>query len=811
MTERYAQVALPLPLAEPYTYLVPDTLADRVSPGARVVVPVRAREMIGIVTATDVPAPEVAAKAVLAAPDPVPALTAPLLETAEWVAGYYGAPLGLALRAMLPSTLWGESRVIIAAVAAAPRTRTAGGEIGGTAGQLLEWLARKGGEAPLATASRALGKPLWDVADRLVRVGAAELRTEHPDPERSVRTERVLHLAGEPLTLVEREGRFTRKPARRRLYQALEDLGGSAPVAHLAERLGFGDRVVRDLVGEGLAVVRRVERPRDPFAGDPGTPPPRELSVDQDAALERLESVPPGDGALLFGVTGSGKTLVYLEAVRRALSAGRGAILLVPEIGLTPQTVSRVRGLFGDQVAVLHSALSGGERADAWRAVRRGEKRVVVGARSAVFAPVQQLGLIVIDEEHDASYKNGESPRYHARDVARVRARLEQARLVLGSATPALETMAAVGPRLALLRLPIRIGHRPLPPVELVDLRTARQAGTGRAVPWSEALDAAVGAALARKEQVILLLNRRGYASFLQCPGCGHVPECPDCSISLTLHRVPPALRCHYCDRRETVPTSCPQCRHQVQRARGIGTQQLEELVGERFPDSRVARMDLDTTGTKWAHHRILDRIGRGEIDILLGTQMIAKGMDFPNVTLVGVVDADIALHLPDFRAGERTFQLVAQVAGRTGRGPRGGRVVVQTRNPDHPALLFAAAHDVEGFLQAEALARTSPPYPPRTALANVIVSSEREDVVRRDAVAVAAWLGRLLASQPLDVTALGPAPCPLARIQRRWRSHVVLKGPSDEIGRVVRYAAPRVGGLVRSRVVLDRDPVTLL
>ncbi|HET9275419.1 MAG TPA: primosomal protein N', partial [Gemmatimonadales bacterium] len=643
MTERFAQVALPLPLFEPYTYRVPETLADRVVPGARVVVPVRTRELIGIITAVDVPAPEVAAKAVLAAPDAEPALTAPLLGMAEWLAGYYGAPPGLVIRSMIPGGLWGESRVIVAV--------TGGMALGGTAGDLLAYLAKKGGEAPLASAARALKKPLWDVADRLVRVGAAELRIEHPDPERSVSRERHLRLAGEPLTLIEREGRFARRPAQRRLYEALEQLGGTAAITHLAEHLGFGDGVLRALIRDGLASVVSVERPRDPFAGQEGTPPPPSLTPDQAVAVDRLERLRPGDGAVLFGVTGSGKTLVYLEAIRRAIDAGRGAIILVPEIGLTPQTVSRVRGVFGDQVAVLHSALSEGERADAWRALRRGEKRVAVGARSAVFAPVANLGVLVVDEEHEASYKNGETPRYHARDVARVRARLEGARLILGSATPSLETMAAVGPRLERLELPTRVGARPMPPVAVVDLRTAPVVATGSAVPWSESLDSGVGAALARGEQVILLLNRRGYASFLQCPSCGLVPECPDCSISLTLHRAPPALRCHYCDRRAPVPVTCTECGHEVQRARGIGTQQLEELLAERFPRARLARMDLDTTGSKWAHHRILERIERGEIDILLGTQMIAKGMDFPNVTLVGVVDADVALHLPDFRA----------------------------------------------------------------------------------------------------------------------------------------------------------------
>jgi primosomal protein N' (replication factor Y) (superfamily II helicase) len=550
---------------------------------------------------------------------------------------------------------------------------------------------------------------------------------------------------------------------------------------------------------------------RDPFCDTPGTPPPTTLTDAQVAALAAIESLAPGEGALLFGVTGSGKTLVYLEAVRRALARGKGAIVLVPEIGLTPQTVSRLRGAFGDQVAVLHSALSDGERADAWRLLRRGERRVAVGARSAVFAPVQELGIVVVDEEHEASYKNGESPRYLTRDVAVVRARIEGASLVLGSATPSLETMTATGDRLRLLRLPHRVGARPLPPVEIVDLRTApKVAGTG-ALAWSTALDAAIIETRARGEQALLLLNRRGYAAFLQCPDCGEVWQCPRCTISLTVHRAPPALRCHYCAHEEPLPYTCRVCANPVQQMRGVGTQQLEQVLAERYPQARVARMDLDTTSTKWSHQRILGAVERGEVDLLIGTQMIAKGLDFPNVTLVGVVDADTGLYLPDFRSAERTFQLLAQVAGRAGRGPKGGRVLVQTRHPQHHALVWAAQHDAEGFLHQERELRRAPPYPPEVHLVNLVVSGEGEADTANRAAEVADWCNALVARRELPVTVLGPAPCPLARIKDRWRWHVLLKGPSQVLGRIVRYAARRLPRTGKTRVVIDRDPVSLL
>jgi primosomal protein N' (replication factor Y) (superfamily II helicase) len=804
MTDRFALVALPLPLATPYTYRIPETLGDRVAPGMRVVVPVRRRELIGLVVAVDTDAPDAGTKEVLAVPDANPALSPELLATAEWMAGYYGAPLGLTLKSILPSGMWGESQVIVSLRNGTPA-------LGGLAGEVVEWLEQRGGEAAVHAAARALKRPLWDVLERLNRVDAVSLRVHPPDTEAGRLTERTVSLAGERPTLVERDTLFNRRPKQRQLYETLEALGGSASVRHLSEQLGFGNAVLKALVRQGLVRIGQAEVVRDPFAGSPVTLPPTDLTRDQTAALGAIGALEPGQGALLFGVTGSGKTLVYLEAVRRALATGRGAIVLVPEIGLTPQTVSRFRGAFGDQIAVLHSGLSDGERADAWRLLRRGERRVAVGARSAVFAPVANLGLIVIDEEHEASYKNGETPRYHTREVAAVRARLESARLVLGSATPSAETWARTENKLALFRLPERVGARPLPPVEIIDLRTALKVGGTGPLAWSVALDSAIVATLARKEQALLLLNRRGYAAFLQCPDCGEVWQCPRCSISLTVHQAPTALRCHYCGHEEPLPLTCRVCANPVQQMRGVGTQQLERMLGERYPDARIARMDLDTTSTKWSHQRILATVERGEIDLLIGTQMIAKGLDFPNVTLVGVVDADTGLYLPDFRSGERTFQLLAQVAGRAGRGPKGGRVLVQTRHPTHHALVWAAQHDTEGFLKQERAIRESPPYPPTTSLVNLVCSGPDEHGVGRRAAGLADWCTALIEHYRLPITLLGPAPCPLVRIKDRWRWHLLLKGPSESLGRVVRYAARRLKRDGKVRMVVDRDPVSLL
>jgi primosomal protein N' (replication factor Y) (superfamily II helicase) len=804
MNARFAQVALPLPLANPYTYRVPETLGDRVVPGTRVVVSVRRRELIGVAVAVDVEPPAAESKPVLAVPDAEPALSPALLSTVQWISGYYGAPLGLTLKAVLPAGMWGESQVIMS-------LQNGSRKYGGVAAELVSWLEERGGQASVQTAARALKRSLWDVIERLVRVDAISLRVHPPDVDAAILTERTLVLSGERPTLIERADLFKRRPKQRQLYETLESLGGSVSVRHLSEQLGFGEGVVRALVRQGLAQIGQVELVRDPFANFPVTLPPRTLNADQAAALSSITELPPGEGALLFGVTGSGKTLVYLEAVRRALAAGQGAIVLVPEIGLTPQTVSRFRGAFGDEIAVLHSGLSDGERADAWRLLRRGERRVAVGARSAVFAPIPRLGLIVIDEEHEASYKNGEAPRYHTREVAAVRARLEGARLLLGSATPSLETFVRTEGKLSLLRLPERVGSRPLPPVEVIDLRTAAKVTGTEGVTWSVALDTAIEATLARREQALLLLNRRGYAAFLQCPDCGEVWQCSRCSISLTVHQSPPALRCHYCGHEEPLPFTCRACANPVQQMRGIGTQQLERMLLDRYPQARIARMDLDTTSSKWSHQRILGAVEKGEVDLLIGTQMIAKGLDFPNVTLVGVVDADTGLYLPDFRSAERTFQLLAQVAGRAGRGPKGGRVLIQTRHPTHHALVRAAWHDTEGFLGEERVQRESPAYPPVSALVNLISSGLHEREVSRQAAAVADWCTALIQKHSLPITVLGPAPCPLLRLKDRWRWHVLLRGPSDALGRVVRYAARRVKRQERTRLVIDRDPVSLL
>jgi primosomal protein N' (replication factor Y) len=636
-----------------------------------------------------------------------------------------------------------------------------------------------------------------------------------------LKSERRLRLTAELPTLTERETVFGRSRRQRELFEAVEALDGSVAVSQLVGPMGFSHAVIRALTRRGFAVIEEAPVLRDPFSTmTPDPPKPLSLTPDQRAALDRVLE---GAGAqarpfLLLGVTGSGKTQVYIEVLRKVvLEMGRGAIVLVPEISLTPQTVARFRSHFGDVVAVLHSALSDGERYDAWRALRSGARRIAIGARSAIFAPVADLGAIIVDEEHESSYKQSEMPRYHAREVAVMRAHLADALCLLGSATPSLETFEnARSGKFELLRLPVRVEGRPLPPVRVIDLREAPRAkGAGQGV-LTAVLAEAVEDRLRRGEQTILLLNRRGYATFVQCRDCGHVWRCSRCSVSLTFHRARRRLVCHYCFHEEVPPVVCAECRSADLAFLGAGTEQVEREVAERFPAARIARMDVDTTSARWSHHEILGRVERAEVDILLGTQMIAKGLDYPGVTLVGVINADVAMNLPDFRASERTFQLLTQVAGRAGRGPGGGLVLVQTSLPGHYAIEASSHHAYERFAARELEERRGPDYPPHCRLANVVISGTEESAVRTGAEATAAWVRHILDGRdPERVRLTGPAPCPVEKVRGRWRWHFLLRSARNRalgvVCRTLQHEYELRTGRADLRLVIDRDPVTLL
>lgn len=826
--EHRVEVALPLPVARTFTYAISGPFP---LPGSRVLVPFRRGERIGWVVG---PAPggEVPGiREVLDILDETPSAPADILSLARWMADYYLAPLGMVLRGALPSVLSDSSRDYLTLVGKGDGGRTP------REARLLRALLGAGGPRRVRTLRKALKMgSLWPEIRRMTARGVLRHETL-PPRDASVRTQRVVRIVSWLSTLSEREARFGRAQRQREAYEMLETSGGSVELAHLLHEGGFSRSVISGLEEKGVVEVVDEEILRDPFR-DRLPPPPTPLDPTPDqrrvlaSLLRRLgESHPPP--ALLHGVTGSGKTLVYIELLKGVvLKEGKGAIVLVPEISLTPQTVSRFQAHFGNQVAVLHSALSDGERFDAWRQLRSGEKRIAVGARSAIFAPVHRLGVVVVDEEHDGSYKQSEGPRYHARDVAVVRAAQAGAGCVLGSATPSLESWQnARRGKFDLLTLPRRVGGGALPPVEVVDLRevwrTRREGrkpsrGRGEGEEWrpdgggnvlSPKLTEEIEERLRKQEQVILLLNRRGYSNFVQCRECGEVWRCPECSVSLTYHKVKRRILCHYCRHEEPAPSRCHRCGSETLSYRGLGTEQVERVVAESFPRARIARMDVDTTSGKWSHHEILGRFGRGELDILLGTQMIAKGLDFPRVTLVGVVNADVGIHLPDFRASERTFQLLSQVAGRTGRGPLGGEVLVQTSLPDHYAVQAALKHDFVSFAQRELQERLSPPYPPHLRLANIVFSSPRAEDAAREADRGARWIQARLGPGPRWVELVGPAPAPIEKLHGRWRWHFILRsGSARALGEVL--LAFRDDFRVRGRdvrLILDRDPVALL
>lgn len=830
------EVALPLPVHHPFTYRLPQGVRLP-EPGTRVLVPFQRGERIGWVVGPGTP-PE-GVRRILELYDVLetePSATPALLRLARWISAYHVTPLGIVLRTILPSVLSDESKdVLVRTEMPAPNDLAEADQV------LLEAAAAAkhgiGLRRLRSVASHAKGGgALWPRIRRLIQGGLLLHRVEPPRTDPALRIRKVVRVVDPSPDLGARIEMFRRSPRQRELLEGLEALGGARELSVVTGDDGFSRGVVTGLERLGVVEVIEEERLRDPFEGRPSPDVPSVFvpTPEQQAAIDALTTASQNPGSppfVLHGITGSGKTLVYMELLREVVERqGRSAMVLVPEIALTPQTVARFRGWFGDRVAVLHSGLSDGERYDAWRQLRSGEKPIVVGARSALFAPLPNLGAVVVDEEHDGSYKQSEAPRYHARDLAVVRGQLEGAVVVLGSATPSLESWKNVERgKFQRLHLPNRAGAGRLPRVEVVDLRTLKRSGT-ESSPRSAAPNApdpmvlspklvdAVASRLAKGEQAILLLNRRGYSSFVQCRGCGEVEQCPNCSVSLTYHRRLARLRCHHCRHEAPAPTRCPRCGGTDLSFRGLGTEQVERIVSETFPMARIARMDVDTTGGKWAHADILGRVERREVDLLLGTQMIAKGLDFPNVTLVGVINADVGLHLPDFRSSERTFQLLAQVAGRAGRGALAGEVILQTSLPDHHAISCALTHDYETFATHELADREHPPYPPHRRLVNLITSSPDPEKAALAAERGAAWWRELADRGGLNgLEVVGPAPCPIERLHGRTRWHFFLRlpvagGPQRVSGALRNFV--EASGVLPSgdvRLAVDRDPVALL
>jgi primosomal protein N' (replication factor Y) len=808
----YAAVAVPLPLAAPLTYAIPPEIAPALEAGVRVRVPLARREVTGYVVGFPPEAPPVRLRPILEVLDETPVLDAHLLALTRWTADYYFAPWGEVLRAALPPGLTALTRRVIRL---SPGTSPAAlrAADGSPAADALAALFASRPTVPVQVLARRVGPAAARTClTRLARQDLVRVEPLLPAPRDRPRTVRCYALAVSPEeTRKQAEALRARAPRQAEMLERLLQAGGELPAEEL--RRGGGSGADLALVRRGLVRPSLREVRRDPLApylveGGEAPLPPTPAQAEALAAIEAARQAARFGVFLLFGVTGSGKTEVYLQAIAATLAAGRQALVLVPEIALTPAATARFAARFGRRVALLHSGLGAGERFDEWRRIRAGEADIVVGARSAVFAPLPRLGLLIVDEEQDGAYKQEEVPRYHARDVAIVRARLLGCPVLLGSATPALESYAnAERGRSRLLTLPGRLGEARLPTVQVVDMRQ-EMARAGRLPLLSALLKERMAFHLARGGQVLLLLNRRGYAAALLCRDCGLILRCPRCSVSLIWHATVARGLCHHCGFSRKVPEACPECAGSRLRQFGVGTEQLERLVQETYPTARVARMDRDTTAGAAGHRAILSRLAGGALDILVGTQMIAKGHDYPGVTLVGVLAADLTLNLPDFRAGERTFTLLTQMVGRSGRGRDPGEGIIQTFAPEHYAIRAALAQDYPAFYREETPLRRARRLPPFTRTVRLLCAAPAEGTAR----AAAERLAALLQGKP-GVEVDGPAPAPLLRLRGTYRWHLLAKGKAaSPLHRAVRAALaggppPGRAGL---RIDVDADPLDL-
>ena len=803
-SDGYCDVALPVPVNRIFTYSLPLTLRHRVKPGCRLLVPFGPRMLTGVVLRKyDNPQTQdvrQAAKLV----DEEPVLDAELLRLGEWIAEYYCAPIGEVLRGMLP--LSGETRrstlyslTELGRDVARQLTIESAADPSLSILRLLEERSR----SAVYLASKI--DKARDLVKAFVKRGWVDIeeRSEDRDPLRASATRLEAEFLRRP------DPDIKLKKSERELLAFLELHPGKHNLADVAEIVKKASESARALARRNL--VRLEAEPVRPLTRFESAVPI--LNADQAAAASAIELALQAGGYktfLLQGVTGSGKTEVYLRSIEAALALGKNALLLVPEIALTPAVAGQFFQRFGNQVAILHSAFGDAQRADQWRRVRSGQARVVVGTRSGIFAPVQDLGLIIVDEEHDGSYKQQETPRYHGRDVALVRAREMGAVAILGSATPSIETrFNADQGKYQILLLPERIARRPMPEVRIVDMRT-EFLETKKQSTFSRQLLEEMEQRLANHEQTMLLLNRRGFSSFMVCRACGERLPCANCSVVLTYHKRDRRMLCHYCGYAEKVPETCPKCGSDYIQFLGTGSERVEDELHQHLPTARIARLDRDTARGKGSFETILQSFREGSIDILVGTQMIAKGHDIPNVTLVGVVLADIGLSMPDFRAAERSFQLLTQAAGRAGRGDSPGRVIVQTLNPDHYAIRFAADQDYEGFYKKEIEFRKWLRYPPFSAFANVLIRDQKQ----AEALRMATQLGYLLNPQPEGVRVMGPAEAPVPRLQDEFRYQILLKAAKRTVLRSVvkqlRAYAEKEKWRGKSMIV-DVDPISLM
>ena len=813
MTQRYCEVALPVPLRSVFTYAVPEARDGEELVGRRVLVPFRNRPMVGVVLAVTTQAPDVKrVRQIAEVLDSVPALPAKLIELGHWISRYYLAPVGEAFRAMLPPEIelrHDREYWLTAAGRAYLEDLSGNSEKTDVERAELEFLrhfhdADSSEQAiPSARVKRLKGGEA--AAEKLTRLGYLSAR--EMARRRKTRLQKIVAwnaaTDGAPET-----------PAEEKIREVLTATRGPMPWNLLIEQAGVSRSVLQRLEKNGW--LQSWEEPivaeEDPWDTD-FTPPANVLNAEQKAALEEIWRwlvAAKFEAALLHGVTGSGKTEVYLGAIEAALSRGKTAMVLVPEIALTLWVGRLVRARFGEKVAVLHSGLPDTERAREWWRVRHGEAKIVVGTRSAVFAPLENLGLIIVDEEQETSYKQEETPRYHGRDTAVYRARLEGAVALLGSATPSLETYhnARAG-KYHLLELTSRVANRPLADVRVVDLREEFKRAH-RAGPVSESLRTAIALRLEEKTQAMVLINRRGYSWSSLCRSCGAFVQCVNCSIALTYHKNRQRLECHYCGYSIKPSKQCTKCKAEYMYFVGDGAERVEEYLRETFAKARIARLDRDTVRTKKEFQKVLGSFACGEVDVLVGTQMVAKGHDFQRVTLVGVVAADLALGRPDFRAAEKTFQLLTQVAGRAGRGELSGEVLVETHYPEHYAIQHAAKQDYLSFFEKEAHFRRMLHYPPFTALASILVRDRKIE----NAIRWSRALGEYFAPfEKSGVKVLGPAAAPLARLKKEYRFQFLLKSPQRAaLSRALSGALDFCDSseIPETAVIVDVDPASL-
>jgi len=808
----FCDVALPVPLDMAFTYRIANGIQPAV--GGRVLVPFRQRRMPGVVVELHDREPKVQAKNIISALDSSPVLDDQLLQLGRWIANYYLAPLGEVFRSMLPLAAEFKHSINYR-ITDEGRLALHQASMSGSSGRsrrtpeeqlaefrVLDYLSER--DMAREVSLRAAARASKTVLEGMVRKRwiAREDLSDARDGARMMKFAILKNV----------EGRLNAN--QRTLIDTLAAAGGRISVEAL-RGLAVPRTTLATLVRrEGVEIT---EEPAEFTLSGLKARPSQfdfQLNAAQQDALKNVQrgmAASAFSGILLHGVTGSGKTAVYLAAMKSVLEAGRSAILLVPEIGLTPAVAADLHQVFGDEVAILHSALSAQERAEQWHRIKRGETPMVVGTRSAVFAPVSDLALIIVDEEQDSSYKQEETPRYHARDVAVMRAKMANAVVVLGSATPSLESyFNAKKNKYALLELPDRVERRPLPEVEIIDMRQEFQE-TGHEQVISRKLAEEIRERIEQKEQVMVLLNRRGYSPVVLCRACGKTLECKNCAIALTHHKRTHRMECHYCGHIAPVPKACVHCGSEYVYFLGTGSEKLEELLHGMFPQARIGRLDRDTVRGREDFERALNALNEGELDLLVGTQMIAKGHDVHGVTLVGVVGADAALGFPDFRAAERTFQLLTQVAGRAGRGQKPGKVILQTYFPDHYAVQYAAQHDFAGFYDKELRFRSWMHYPPYSAIANVLVRSGKLDEALRWSGVLGQWFEK---TRHEGVRVLGPAAAPILRLKKDYRYHFVLKSPSREklnalLRAMVAHATQHK--IPRTQVIVDVDAVWLM